>query len=185
MIPYSWARKIATGTEELRQKAMVAPRPLYNLKEVLSERDRPVFWNEGEKAADAARDLFDEWVVTATQGGGRAIHMSDLKPLYGRTLILMPDNDRGGFIAVAEMALKMQDHADLHYLSWPTEWPDGTPYEIKAKDDIYDHIERGWTKEKLKQCVARGHKLIERIGFLGEAFDPIHYDYESEKRFAK
>lgn len=185
VIPYAWCRKKASGTEELRQKAMLAPRPLYNLKQILSERDKPVLWNEGEKAADAAGKLFDEWVSTATQGGGRAVHMSNLKPLHGRKVILMPDNDRGGYTAVAELALKLQDHADLYYLSWPTRWPDGQPYEIEAKDDIYDHFERGWTKEKLKECVAQGHKLIERIRFLGEGFQIIHYDYESEKRFTR
>ena len=185
VVPYAWCRRTATGTEEIRQKAMMVPRPLYNLKQILSESERPVLWNEGEKAADAAGLLFDEWVSTATQGGGRAVHMSDLRPLHRRKVILMPDNDRGGFTAVAEMAQKLQDHSDLYYLSWPTQWPNGDPYEIQEKDDIYDHVERGWTKDKLRACAARGHKLIERIRFLGEGLQIIHYDYESEKRFAR
>ncbi|MBS7671559.1 CHC2 zinc finger domain-containing protein [Croceicoccus gelatinilyticus] len=68
VIPWSWTRDNKTGEEKLRQKAMPSPRPLYNLEEIVARPNDPIIWNEGEKAADAAKKLFPGWVSTANPG---------------------------------------------------------------------------------------------------------------------
>ena len=52
-----------------RLKAMPAPRPLYKLPDIIKCADWPVVVVEGEKCADAARDVFPYHVVTTWSHG--------------------------------------------------------------------------------------------------------------------
>lgn len=158
-------------------------RPLYRLPEIIKNTDRPVLWVEGEKAVHAALEIFDQWEITTNQSGGNAIHLTDIAPLYDRDVIIMPDHDAPGFKAAAELALRLEGKARLHYLNWPTKWPNGRLYSILPSDDVADHVERGWTKERLKLAVQNGHKLTERCDFLGDSFELIYYDWEKEQKF--
>ncbi len=72
---------------------MPEPRPLYCLQD-LTDAKR-IYVCEGEKAADAARSLG----VTATTSahGCQSPDKSDWKPLAGKEVVILPDNDSGGF----------------------------------------------------------------------------------------
>ncbi len=72
--------------------AMPVPRPLYALSE-LADADL-VFVTEGEKAADALREL--GLVATTCAGGSQAAGKTDWSPLRGKEVVLSPDNDSSG-----------------------------------------------------------------------------------------
>ena len=81
------------------------PRPLYGLDELAAAEDNePVLVVEGEKAADAARDLFPSHVVISWHGGANAIRQTDWLPLQGFGVTIWPDADDPGLAAAEEIA---------------------------------------------------------------------------------
>lgn len=68
------------------------PRPLYGLDLLAANPTAGVIIVEGEKAADAARTICPGVVVT-WPGGGKAVRLTDWKPLAGRKVIIWPDQD--------------------------------------------------------------------------------------------
>ena len=72
------------------------PRPLYNLFELVSRPDSPVLIVEGEKTADAAKQLFPDYVVVTSSGGAKSANKSDWSVFQGRDIVIAPDNDQAG-----------------------------------------------------------------------------------------
>jgi putative DNA primase/helicase len=79
---------------EWRWLGFASPRPLYNLDKIIASPDKMVMVVEGEKTADAAQKLFPSVVVTCWIGGAKAIAETDWAPLFGRKILLWPDNDK-------------------------------------------------------------------------------------------
>ena len=75
-----------------RVGAMPDPRPLYGLPD-LAAAGRVVV-TEGEKAADAARAL--GFTATTSAGGSQAPGKTDWRPLAGKEIWILPDNDAPG-----------------------------------------------------------------------------------------
>ena len=77
--------------------------PLYGLRDLAVRPRAHVIVVEGEKAADAARRIFQDYVVVSAMGGAMAAHRADWEPLRGRTVVIWPDNDApgGGFAHTA------------------------------------------------------------------------------------
>jgi hypothetical protein len=70
----------------------------------LAQKDSPVLVVEGEKAADAAREIVGTHVVTTWPHGSQAIKQVDWSPLAGRDVVLWPDADEAGRKAMREVA---------------------------------------------------------------------------------
>jgi hypothetical protein len=85
-------RPVARHADGWRIGAMPDPRPLYGLPDVASARRVVVC--EGEKAADAARSL--GFIATTSAGGSQAAAKSDWRPLAGKEVWILPDNDAPG-----------------------------------------------------------------------------------------
>jgi hypothetical protein len=85
-------RPVARHADGWRIGAMPDPRPLYRLPD-LAAAQRVVVC-EGEKAADAARSL--GFVATTSAGGSQAASKTDWRPLAGKEVWMMPDNDAPG-----------------------------------------------------------------------------------------
>ena len=68
--------------------------PLLYLPELLSRPDETVVFVEGEKCADAVREL--GYLATTNLGGSTAVSKTDLSALKGRRVLLWPDNDEPG-----------------------------------------------------------------------------------------
>lgn len=185
IVPWSWTKDSRNGKCELRMKALPPERPLYNLDQIAVRIHDPILWVEGEKAADAATEMFPGWIATTTSGGGNAINLHDLSPLYGRIVVILPDHDGPGYLTGAQLADKLLGRCDLRQIVWPTRWPDGRPYSIQDKDDAADHKERGWTAEKLRACIDQGHRLYLPLREIASPFDLIHYDSVAERKFAR
>lgn len=91
VIPYTYATN--GERKEWRWLGFQNPRPLFQLDKIAAKPDAMVMIVEGEKTAEAAQKLFPSLVVTCWVGGSKAIHETDWAPLYGRKIIVWPDND--------------------------------------------------------------------------------------------
>ena len=71
--------------------------PIYNLPAVLNNPKKKIAFFEGEKTAEVAQGHLPDMICTTTKGGSKSFNLSDPRPLYGREIILFPDNDNAGF----------------------------------------------------------------------------------------
>jgi putative DNA primase/helicase len=78
-----------------RWKGFDDPKPLYNLPDFRQKPGHAVLIVEGEKAADAARYLFQgKKIVTTWPFGSQSTKHVDWSPLTGKDVYLWPDNDK-------------------------------------------------------------------------------------------
>lgn len=146
-IPQTWR-----GGEDGRWsfKSWPKPRPLYGLDHLAAKPDKPVMLVEGEKAADAAREIAGRaYVVVSWPGGSKAIDYIDFTPLHGRKLLLWPDADAAGVDAMRKLAERMVKHCHEVKLLDTTGEGDG----IDAQPDGWDAadaLEAGWDWADLK-----------------------------------
>lgn len=96
-MPWTW------DGERWNAKAPLEPRPLYGLEKL---RGKPVLIVEGEKAADAARQLLGEhYDVVTWSGGAKAYRKADWSPIFGaKSVLLWPDADEPGILAMNGVA---------------------------------------------------------------------------------
>jgi putative DNA primase/helicase len=94
--PWTFCRSSDTDAGAWRLKGFQAPYPLYNADDLATRRDVPVLIVHGEKAADAARELFPQYVVTTSPYGYALAHNADLSALEGRDIIISPDHSEEG-----------------------------------------------------------------------------------------
>lgn len=110
------------------------PLPLYNLAELRARPDEPVYVHEGEKAADAGMSI-GLLSITSAHGADSA-DKSDWKPLSGRDVLILPDNDPGGrqyAEKVRDILLDLNPPAKVRIVMLPG---------LAPKADIYDFIEQ-------------------------------------------
>jgi len=113
-------------------------RVLYRLPELL-RGGNPVFIVEGEKDVN---NLL-KWGLTATTCpmGAKKWRKEYNKPLTGREIVLIPDNDKDGFEHMEQVGQSLFGEAKkIKWLELP---------ELGEKEDVTDWIEKGGTKEKL------------------------------------
>jgi hypothetical protein len=123
-----------------------APRPLYGLNRLAAQPDATVLMVEGEKAADEARGLFPDHACITWQGGSEAVADADLTPLAGRNVVLWPDNDEAGRVAITKLADRLRSVArSVRVVSVPESWP--------VKWDVADPRPHGVTVEALRTMV--------------------------------
>ncbi|MCL5281434.1 MAG: AAA family ATPase [Planctomycetes bacterium] len=112
---------------------MPEPRPLYRLPELLARPHDRVYVCEGEKAADAAITI--GLLATTSPHGCESASKADWRPLAGRDVVILPDNDDAGqgyARDVTSILVKLQPVATVKVVQLP-----GLP----AKGDIYDWLE--------------------------------------------
>jgi len=112
VLPYVWATD--GNRSEWRWQGFDNPRPLYNLHLLEANPSATVLLVEGEKTADAAQAQLDpsRVVVTTWPGGSMAIAHVDWAPLWGRKVLMWPDNDVQGISAMLHVR-----HLTNHMLS--------------------------------------------------------------------
>ncbi len=150
VLPYSCT---ATGW---MWKAPPAPRPLYGLDRLAARPDAPVVLVEGEKAADAAAELFPNHVAMTWQGGSNATAKADWSPLAGHCVVVWPDNDgpgRKAALAVAAAATAA-GAASVATVTVPTTWP--------VKWDVADPLPEGVTADELSALLLCHDDLCHR-----------------------
>jgi hypothetical protein len=74
---------------------MPAPRPLYQLPDLLkAPAGSRIYITEGEKAADAARDV--DLIATTSAHGSKSAAKTDWSPMAGHEVVILPDADDAG-----------------------------------------------------------------------------------------
>ena len=101
--PVTWCR-LPNGRKRWLLRAMPAPRPLYDLPDILESTSRLVVVVEGEKCADAAARVFPDCAVTTWAGGTKAWAKTDWQQLAAREVLLVADADRPGRAAMRKLA---------------------------------------------------------------------------------
>ena len=106
-------------------KAWPSPRPLYNLDKLHEFPDKAVLIVEGEKAANAAQKIVGNmYIVTTWPNGAQAYDKADWTAIYGRKVLLWPDADEPGHMAMSQIAARLVNNCmEVKYLN--TNLPDG------------------------------------------------------------
>lgn len=139
------------GTNWAR-KAPPAPRPLYWARRAAGA---PVLIAEGEKAADAAAQLFPSHAVCTWPSGCKAIDKADWQPLRGRTCILWPDADTVGREAMAKLAGRLLTlDCSVTVVNVPTNLAEGW--------DLADALAEGWTPGRAAKAVEKMGRPVEQ-----------------------
>ena len=138
-----------------------APRPLYNLAQLAADSDAPVLLVEGESAADAAADLFPDYVVCTWANGAKAIGQTDWQPLAGRAVTLWPDADTEGAEAMAKVAgLLLQLGATVQHVAPPgttsADWDHADAPGAKG----WDLADATWTPQQAAAWLAGNSKPV-------------------------
>ncbi len=101
VIQQTYCRHSKSGELSWRWKSFPKPRPIYGLNKLALYPTAQVLIVEGEKACDAAQELFlaagislDKLIVVSWPGGGKAVRYVDWSPLHGRKIGLWPDADQ-------------------------------------------------------------------------------------------
>ncbi len=142
-----WIKGLGDGVDKLKM-------PLYNLKAIAeAPPDRPVYLVEGEKDVETLRAYL--FTATTTPNGastkwGEALYS---EPFKGRTVYIIPDNDKAGYAYAQNAAIALSRVAkSVKVLELKKVWPD-----IPERADISDYIAKvGYQKalEGLKQLEA-------------------------------
>src|SRR5262249_32574830 len=131
------------------------PRPLYNLPELTASKR--VIVTEGEKAADAARSL--GFTATTSVGGSQAAAKTAWRPLAGKEVWILPDNDSSGrkyAKTVADILAKQARATVVRVVDLP-DLPDG--------GDIVDWI-------GAHGAAAEPHTMRAEIGAMAQSVEP-------------
>jgi uncharacterized protein (DUF927 family) len=131
-----------------RWQGFPKPWPLYGLAELAQRADATVLVVEGEKACDAARNLFPEHVCVSLMHGAQSPKSTDLKPLHGRGVVTWPDADKPGrgFSREVSRLVLEAGAASAAIVPVPDELPEGW--------DLADELPEGWDENRLCKLLA-------------------------------
>jgi putative DNA primase/helicase len=143
--PLTW-----TGTA-WAWKSPAKPRPLYWARRLAGA---PVLIAEGEKAADAAAQMFPDHAVCTWPGGTSNVKHASWQPLLGRSVTIWPDADDVGRKAAAQLAQILLPIAASVKVVNP-------PDTLEQGWDLADGIAEGWTPGQAAKAVAKFAKPVE------------------------
>lgn len=141
-----------------RWKAPPAPRPLYNLNQLVARPEEAVCVTEGEKSADAAAELLPGMVATTAMNGAQSPAKADFGPLQGRRVFVWPDADDPGTryaetVARLAYAAGAECVSVLDLASLVRDPLTGAPLALPKGWDAADALADVWTPEDLAEAV--------------------------------
>ncbi|MGE5607920.1 MAG: AAA family ATPase [Bacillota bacterium] len=150
-----------------RRGGLDGPSPLYDLPKIkAADKSVPIFVVEGEKCAGAGTEI--GLLTTTTAGGAQSPGKSDLTPLAGRTIYLLPDADEPGEAysrKLQQLFAELNPQPKVKVIRLP-----GLP----AKGDLYDFVQirkaEGKTPEQTKAeilSLAASAELVDLLDFRG------------------
>ena len=135
------------------------------MPEVIKNSASMILVVEGEKTADAANKLFakDNIVCISWCGGAATVSKSDWTPLFGKQVVIWPDNDQVGFKAAETICTELRKVGvqSLHVVDneiltkqFPEKWDLADPYPEgknlnKIKDLIFSAKEKSIGMDQL------------------------------------
>jgi len=129
IVPYSYDKNSASWVT----KAWESNRPLF--QEHLIRISKEIIIVEGEKATLEASEYFPDYNCVTWSGGSKAVSKTNFEALEGKKVILFPDKDKAGELAMHEVAkiLIEEDITDNIYM---VELPEGLPDGWDLADPI-------------------------------------------------
>ena len=134
-----------------RWKSPAKPRPLCWARR---RADAPVIIAEGEKAADAAAQLFPDHAVVTWPGGTSNVQHADWSALRGRTVTIWPDADDVGRKAAATLARILLGLGCTVQIVRP-------PDTLAQGWDLADALAEGWTPAQAAKAVEKFARPVE------------------------
>lgn len=137
-------------------------RSLYNLSELALKPDSPVLIVEGEKTANAAKQLFLDYVVVTSSGGAKSANKSDWSVLQDRDIVIAPDNDEVGISyaeTVEKLCVSIVNNVRFLYPKTLGKYTIENSSiverqgEIPQGYDLADSLADGWTPELIEQAM--------------------------------
>lgn len=159
VLPLSFGRLMTSADEEKwglkKYQFEDGKNPIYNLNLLKENPEKPVLIVEGEKSADVGTRMFDNMVTISWFGGSGSTKKVDWSLLFGREVMIWPDNDQAGFKAAEEISgclrqvgVKSLNVVDRKMLS----------KEFPEKWDIADALPKGREVSFLKDCLQRAEQ---------------------------
>lgn len=156
VVPQTWCVDDA-GNHKWRTRSFPVPRPLYGLRELAERPNAPVLIVEGEKSADAAREIAPQYVVITWPGGIEAWRKAALNPLRGHpSVLLWPDADEPGRKGMWEVGHALLALVPTVKIILPEGKPDGW--------DAADARAEGWGWREFKEWALPLAVLITETG---------------------
>ena len=154
----TWCRWNGTAKPRWTLKDYPAPRPLYNLPELLAAPEKSVLIVEGEKCVQAAQKLSDRFTVTTWSGGAGRWKETDWTPLKNRTVVLLPDADEPGRDAMTKIAPRLRKRGcKVTMLESKGDLPQG--YDIAdAVEELGPNGATKWVRDLIKKAVAQAQQ---------------------------
>jgi putative DNA primase/helicase len=153
VLPLSFCQH-ADGQREWRWMALPEPRPIYNLDKLAANPGKPVLVCEGEKAAEAASQLFPDFVATTSPNGAKSAGKADWKPLAGHPVVIWPDHDDGGnkYAAAVARFAREAGATSVTIVKVPTQFPN--------KWDLADIPPEGFGGRELEALLAAAAPVV-------------------------
>ena len=136
--------------QQWRWKAWKENRPLYGLELLKKFPDKKILIVEGEKAADAARSFINAYNVLTWQGGVKAIDKTDWSSLKDKEVLLWPDADEPGLIAMREISELLMDKAKTIKVIRP---------DRESGWDAADALQEGWDYKRFIEWAKDNHAV--------------------------
>ncbi|CAM5771839.1 hypothetical protein LMIY3S_03643 [Labrys miyagiensis] len=175
ILPYSYF-----GPEEgwLFKGTGLPKNPLYGLPDLAQRPDAPILLVEGEKACDAARRLFPDYVSMSWLGGSNRVRKADFAPLAGRQVVYWPDNDNAGRSTIASMSEAMREcgAASLQIVKLPI----GLPEKWDVADELPDAFDLVEIFSKRQDIDLRSLKPFHDLAFA-ELLSRLVYNSGTEQ----
>lgn len=158
--PWIW-----DGTQFVN-KGAPKPRPLFNLDRVAANPTAPVLVVEGEKCAQVAQEMLQDWVVTTWPMGSDNAKHADWAPLKNRNVWVWPDADDPGHKAARQIADCLSGVRLINVKDMPKGW------------DIADAIADGWDQDRILDWIAN-YEILEQEShpFIEKEVDQGIYGY--------
>ena len=141
-------------------------RPLYGLGKLYGDgkyRDHEdIIIVEGEKCSEAAQQFFDDHIVVTYSGGASSIDYTDWKPLRGKVVLILADNDQPGLNSALIVSDKLKKITLHGYVSTLRHGDDKTDIE-----DWIEDCETAEDKMDLRQTILEGAVDPSEIGTSG------------------
>jgi len=153
----------AAGRREWRWMGFPAPRPMYGLDTLADRQGAAAVLCEGEKAAEACRELVPDHVALTWPGGGKAADKADFLPLKGRDVILWADADEPGRAAMKTAArlARKAGAASVRWLNLPALVAARDKGEPPQGFDAADLLEEGWDAARMADFLAGPDALLD------------------------
>ncbi len=147
-----WVRE--DGMLKWRRKGPEKDRTLFGLDELYAKPDAPVLVVEGEKCANAAKELLPDLASVTSSFGSGSANKSDWSVLEGREVTIWPDKDKPGegyAAAVAKLA-RAAGATTIRLVDW-NDTPTERVSSLEPGMDVADLEGAGWSPQQIAAMV--------------------------------